>query len=330
MSEQTATKLVIIIPALNEQYTIVDVIDNIPRQIAGIDVIDVVVIDDGSTDKTAKLASAANAHVVHHPRPLGVGAAFHTGLSCALERGADIIVNIDGDGQFNPHDIPELIAPIVQGKAWFVTCTRFAKPDFIPDMPVIKRWGNKWMVYLINFITSQRFTDVSCGFRAYTRDAALRLILFGHFTYTQESLIDLAQKGIPITEVPLKVRGRRQHGRSRVADNLWRYGIKSASIIFRAARDYHPLTFFGLPGLLVFLLGVVGGVFLLIHWLNTGQTYPYRSLVQVSGIFIIVGVLLGFLAMLADMQHRNRLLIEKIVYLARKKAYATKHDIAEF
>lgn len=327
---QNAAKLVVIIPALNEQRTIANVINNIPRQIPGIGAVEIVVINDGSTDKTVDQATKAGAHVVHHPKPLGVGAAFHTGLRHALEHGADIIVNIDADGQFDPRDIPQLIQPILDQKAWFVTCTRFADPKLMPRMPLIKRWGNKWMVYLINFITGQHFTDVSCGFRAYTRDAALRLILFGHFTYTQESFIDLAQKSIPMTEVPLKVTGERKHGHSRVASNLWRYGLKSASIIFRAARDYHPLTFFGVPGLLIFLLGVAGGIFLLIHWLNTGQTYPYRSLIQVSGIFIIVGVLLGFLAMLADMQHRNRLLIEKVVYLTRKKAYESKHDIAEF
>lgn len=326
----SANKLIVIIPALNEQETISGVIRGVPRQINGISTVEIIVINDGSTDKTAELAAAAGARVVHHPKPLGVGAAFHTGLRQALEHSADIIVNIDGDGQFNPGDIPKLIQPIIDQKAWFVTCTRFANPKLTPRMPLLKKWGNRRMTRLINFITGQRFTDVSCGFRAYTRDTALRLILFGHFTYTQESFIDLAQKGIPMTEVPLSVRGERRHGQSRVANNLWRYGLKSASIIFRAARDYHPLTFFGLPGLIIFLLGVTAGLFLLIHWLNTGQTYPYRSLVQVSGILIIVGVLLGFLAMLADMQHRNRLLIEKVVYLARKKAYETKHEIAEF
>ncbi|MFH1353902.1 MAG: glycosyltransferase family 2 protein [bacterium] len=328
---QNTAKLIVIIPALNEQRTVAGVINTIPRQIPGIGAVEVVVIDDGSTDETANLAAAAGAHVVHHPSPMGVGAAFHTGLQQALEMGADIVVNIDADGQFNPRYIPKLIQPILDQKAWFVTCTRFADPKLIPQMPLLKLWGNKWMVRLINFITGQHFTDVSCGFRAYNRETALRLILFGHFTYTQESFIDLAQKAIPMAEVPLKVRGERKYGHSRVANNLWRYGLKSASIIFRAARDYHPLTFFGVPGLLIFLLGAAGDVFLLIHWLNTGQTYPYRSLVQISGIFIIVGVLLGFLAMLADMQHRNRLLIEKVVYLTRKKAYEkTGHDIVEF
>lgn len=319
-------KLVVIIPALNEEKTIASVINDIPSNIPGISQTDVIIVDDGSTDKTAEIAQTNNAFVVRHPRTMGVGAAFHTGLHHALEHGSDIIVNIDADGQFNPKDIPELIKPIQDKKAWFTTCTRFAKPELIPQMPVIKKLGNKWMVYLVNIITGKKFTDVSCGFRAYSRETALRLILFGQFTYTQETLIDLAFKDIPIIEVPLKVRGEREHGKSRVANNLWRYGIKSASIIVRTARDYRPTYFFGFPGLVVFLLGVAAGLFLLVHWLKTGQTSPYRSLVQLSSVLLILGFLLGFIAMLADMMHRNRILLDKIVYLTRKKAYEAKNS----
>jgi glycosyltransferase involved in cell wall biosynthesis len=252
---------------------------------------------------------------------MGVGAAMQTGFRQALEHGADIIVNIDADGQFDSADIPQLIAPILAGTAEFVTCSRFADSRLTPRMPEIKKWGNRWMTRIINIITGKKFTDVSCGFRAYTREAALRLVLFGRFTYTQETFIDLAFKGVSMTEVPLKVRGTREYGRSRVADNLWRYGLKSASIIFRSARDFRPFVFFGIPGLAITLVGLGCGSFLLWHWLSTGHTAPYRSLVQVAGIFIIVGVLLGFMAMLADMQHRNRILIEEIVYLTRKKFY---------
>lgn len=319
-------KLVVIIPALNEEKTIADVIKDIPSDIPGIFQTDIIVIDDGSTDKTADIAQANNAFVVQHPRTMGVGAAFHTGLHHALEHGSDIIVNIDADGQFNPKDIPKLIKPIQDKQAWFTTCTRFAKPELIPQMPLLKKLGNKWMVYLINIITGKKFTDVSCGFRAYSRETALRLILFGQFTYTQETLIDLAFKDIPIIEVPLKVQGERVYGKSRVANNLWRYGIKSASIIIRTARDYRPTYFFGFPGLIIILLGISTGTFLLIHWLKTGQTFPYRSLVQLSSVLIILGFLLGFIAMLADMMHRNRILLDKIVYLTRKKAYETKNN----
>lgn len=314
-------KLVVIIPALNEERTIENVIRDIPSRMEGIDRIEVLVIDDGSRDATSQIAQRAGAVVVRHPNTMGVGAAFHTGIRQALIRDADIIVNVDGDGQFNAHDIPELIAPILKQDAWFVSCTRFGNPKLKPKMPLMKYLGNMWMNRIINWITGMKFTDVSCGFRAYTRDAAMRLILFGHFTYTQETFIDLANKKVPMVEVPLKVQGEREHGRSRVASSLWRYGIKSASIIFRTMRDYHPLTFFGLPGVILFAIGSMGGIFLLVHWIQTGQTYPYRSLVQLSSVLLILGFLLAVFAMLADMIHRNRLLIEQIVYLTRKNVY---------
>src|SRR5204863_9360498 len=123
-----------------------------------------------------------------------------------------------------------LIEPILHGQAEFVTTTRFAKLEFMPHMPAIKKWGNHKVTKMVNFITGKNFTDVSCGFRAYSREAALRLTLFGKFTYTQETMIDAAFKDLAIVEVPLMIRGEREHGQSRVASNLWRYAGKSASI----------------------------------------------------------------------------------------------------
>lgn len=314
-------KLIVILPALNEGRTIADVISSIPRQLPGILEVRAIVVDDGSSDNTVKQAEAVGALVVRHGQNLGVGAAFQTGLREALRQGADIIVNIDADGQFNANDIPLLIAPIQRGRAAFVTASRFGLADYRPEMPTIKRLGNQWMVRIINFLTKRNFTDVSCGFRAYSREAALRLTLFGSFTYTQETFIDLAFKNIVMAEVPVRARGEREFGTSRVANNIWRYGIKTATIIFRTARDYRPQYFFGLPGLVIFLSGVASGVFLLVHFLRSGQTYPYRSLVQVAGVLIIVGFLLIFLSMLADMMQRNRMIIEEAVYLARRRAY---------
>jgi glycosyltransferase involved in cell wall biosynthesis len=317
-------KLVVIIPALNEAKTIGDVISAIPKNIPGIASTQVIVINDGSTDATPTIAAEYGALVVSHSQPQGVGAAFHTGIHNALLNGADIIVNIDADGQFNPADIPKLIATMLSGQADFVTATRFARAEFMPQMPAIKKWGNRRVTHMVNFITGKKFTDVSCGFRAYSREAALRLTLFGKFTYTQETLIDAAFKNLSIVEVPLLIKGEREHGQSRVASNLWRYAGKSASIMLLAARDYKPFYFFGVPGLILVILGAIAGIFLLIHYLATGQTAPFRNLVTVSGIALIIGFLLLFISMLADMMRRNRLLLEQSLYLARKQFYGPK------
>lgn len=317
-------QLTVLIPAFNEAATIGSVIQAIPDSIPGVQSVDVVVVDDGSTDNTASIARGRGATVVSHPHRLGVGGAFHTGVREALSRGADIIVNIDADGQFDAKDIPALIEPVIRGSAGFVTATRFAKPELMPKMPAIKIWGNRGVTRLVNMITGKHFTDVSCGFRAYSREAALRMSLFGKFTYTQEVFIDLVFKGIEIVEMPLKIRGQREHGASRVYIGPWHYATKSASIMFRAARDYKPFYFIGLPGIVVFLLGVAGTLFVLNHYLQTGQTAPYRSLVTVAGVLLIIGFLLLFISLVADMIHRNRILIEEQLYLTRKKTYDKK------
>jgi glycosyltransferase involved in cell wall biosynthesis len=315
-------KLVVILPAFNEEATIGKAIDSIPRQIECIDEVQVIVSDDGSTDRTYEIASHAGATVISHRHNLGVGAAFRTGIRSALEAGADIIVNMDADGQFNSADIPQLVQPILDGEADMTTCTRFAKKEFVPDMPAIKKWGNRMMCRLIKWICwGKRFTDVSCGFRAYSRDIALQLTLFGDFTYTQESFIDMIAKGFHIKEIPLQVRGKRQHGNSRVAGNLWRYAVQSAGIIILAARDIRPLMFFGSLGAILLVLGIACGGVVFGWWLSTGGTSPLRSLLIGSAVFLILGFLLIVLALQADMMGRQRKLMEEILYVIRDNQF---------
>jgi len=317
-------KLVVVLPALNEEATIAEVIHRIPRQVEGVGRVEVVVVDDGSTDRTAELACAAGAHVVSHWENRGVGAAFATGLHTALQLGADIIVNMDSDGQFSPEDIPSLVRPIIKQDYGFVTCTRFGNPDFVPQMPRIKRWGNRVMCRLVNWIIwGAKFTDVSCGFRAYSRETALRMTLFGPFTYTHESFIDLAAKGVRMTEVPLRVRGVRQHGQSRVAGNLWKYARQTLPIILRAMRDIRPLVFFGLPALLFVVVGALQVLFVAGWWLATGKTSPWTSMITVGGTCVIVGILLSSVALLADQLRRVRAIQEEVLYIQRKAFYAT-------
>ena len=310
-------KIIITIPAYNEEKTVGSVIKAIPRDIA--EDIKIVVIDDGSTDNTANIAKKSGADkVVSHNTNKGLGVAFQTGIETALEMNADIAVNIDADGQFNPNDIPRLIKPIIDGKVDMVTCSRFLDKNLEPDMPRIKKFGNAIFTKLVSRLTKQKFTDTQCGFRAYSKEVALRLTLFGVHTYTQEVFLDLATKGMRILEIPCKVKGERE-GKSRLVTNVFSYGLKVLLIIIRSFRDYQPLKFFGTIGFGVFFIGFVIGIAMFIRWIFIGIVSPYRSLVNISMLFLIIGFLLLILALIADMFDRHRKLQEEILYRLKKR-----------
>ena len=319
-------KLVVTIPALNEEKTIADVVRGVPRDIERITETEVIVLNDGSTDRTAALAEAAGALVITLKGGGGLGVVFRTGIERAMRRGADIIVNIDGDGQFNPADIRQLIQPLLKDEADFVTCSRFADPALRPTMPAVKFYGNLIVTRIINWVCGgTKFTDVSCGFRAFTRESAYRMTLFGRFTYTQECFIDLFSKGVRIAEIPLKVRGVREFGKSRIAGSVWKYAVNSLPIIVRAMRDIQPLKFFGGIAMLLFLLGAategfVGGWYLF----HSHKTSPFTSLIPIGGVLVTLGFLLGVLALLADMLGRHRRISEELLYLARRRIYSNR------
>jgi hypothetical protein len=187
-------------------------------------------------------------------------------------------------------------------------------------MPLVKKWGNRMMCRIINWIIwGGRFTDVSCGFRAYTRETALRLNLFGQFTYTQETFIDLAAKGVRMAEVPLRVRGVREHGKSRVASNLWHYGTNALLIILRSMRDIRPLKFFGLISVCLLALGALCGLFVFGWWCATGGTSPFHSVLIGSATFLMLGFIVGVLALLADMIGRVRRMQEAILLQQKRE-----------
>jgi len=323
-------RLVVALPALNEAATIAKVVEGIPRTLPGVDRVSVLVVDDGSTDDTATLARGAGAEVISLGENRGLGTAFATALDGALRRGASYMVFMDSDGQFDPAGIATLLAPLLEGRADFATCTRFADPKLEPTMPWIKRRGNAWMTALVNRIVRPKrpFTDVSCGFRAYTRDALLLLNLYGRFTYTQETFLDLAAKGLRLTEVSLPVRGVREFGQSRIARSLSRYAWQTSSIIMRSLRDHQPLRVFGTLGGGVVLLGVAQLGFVYLHWLRTTFTSPWQALITTGGACIVTGVILLGIALLADMIGRGRTIQERLLYFARRDYYereAAKH-----
>lgn len=316
--------MVVTIPAFNEAATVAQVIGAIPKNIFGVRNIDVVVIDDGSTDDTAKVAAASGARVISFSHNRGLGAAFREALHRALGLGADIIVNIDGDGQFNPQDIPKLIEPIIQGQADMVTASRFADPDLIPRMPWIKKWGNQVGANVVSKLTGQKLHDVSCGFRAYSRDTALRATLLGGHTYTHEVILDLAFRGLRIVELPVKVRGVRKVGKSRLTENLWKHCWNSLLIIFRAYRDYRPTRVFGTISIVFLLLAVSCGVFVICHYLATGAFSPYIFVAFLAGGFGFVSLICYITALLAGMINRLRILQDEQLFLLRKREYDTR------
>ncbi len=317
-----APNIAVIIPALNEEQTIADVV----RRCVGVGKtngwkLSVFVVDDGSTDNTANTARMEGARVLSHNRNLGVGQAFQTGLTEALRSDADILVNIDADGQFQPERIPELIAPILNGCADFATASRFKDPSLLPDMPLVKIIGNRLMSRLISGIARQKFFDVSCGFRAYSREAALRLNLWGSFTYTQESILEIAIKGLRIEEVPMSIRGTRAVGESRVANNLWRYGIRTLQIILHTYRDYWPLYFFGWLSLPFLTMGVGLLLFLVVHWQQTGSFSPHIWAGFTGGGLIGLGTLTLVTGVMAEMLKRIRLNQETLIYYQKRAEF---------
>lgn len=307
-----------VLPALNEEATIGDVLARIPNRIEGIDRISVVVVDDGSTDRTGEIAREHGAHVLRHRSRRGVGSAFQTGVEYAIDLPADFMVNMDADGQFPPEEIGKLVAPLVEGRADCVTASRFIDKSLRPEMSAIKYYGNLAMSWLISVLTGRRYYDVSCGFRAYTRDTLLRMNLFGRFTYTQETFIDLTYKQVSILEVPMRVRGTREFGESRVVSSIGRYAVSSGKIIFRAFCDYRPIFIFGSISLF-FLAGALAlGGFLLFHWFSTGGFTPHKWAGFAAAFFGTMGLLSGVTALLADMVQRIRMNQERILYHLRK------------
>lgn len=305
--------IAVLIPALNEEKQLGQVIEAIPEFVDHI-----IVIDDGSTDRTVEVAEQKGAKVISHKSNRGVGAALSTGVKAVLGMEVDILVNIDGDGQFDPADIEKLVQPILDNRADFVSASRFIDKAYKPKMPRAKYWGNLWMSRFISRLTRQKFYDVSCGFRAYSRETLQRLNLFGDFTYTQESFIDLAFKGISILEVPVHVRGSREFGKSRVASNLCRYAFQTLNIILRTFRDNKPYRLFGSMSLIVFLLGLGFAIFLGQHYLRTGFFTPHKWAGFIAGFLFVVSLLLLLIGFVLDMFARMRRNQEEILFQLKR------------
>jgi glycosyltransferase involved in cell wall biosynthesis len=302
------------------------VIGGIPREIAGVGEISVLVIDDGSRDDTAEQARRAGAQVIRHDLTRGVGAAFQTALVVARESGVEFLVTIDADGQFDPTDIPHVAAPVLAGEADFATGSRFVDPALEPEMPRMKRWGNRQIARIVSGLTGHRFADVSCGMRCYSREALLHLNVLGKFTYTHEVLLDLCFKGLRVVEVPIRVRGEREYGTSRVAGSLLRYAINTSRILIGAYRDYNPLRFFGALALALAVPAVVLELFFLAHYVLVGTFSPHKWAGFGGGGLLVLALLMVFMGMIGDMLNRHRVYLEELLYEQRRRSTERPDD----
>lgn len=298
-------KLAVVTICMNEAKTIEELINRIPKKVPGIDKIEVHLIDDGSQDATAEIARRAGARVHSDGSNRGLAFRFREAVNIVLDSDADIMVNIDGDLQFSPEDIPKLVQGVVKGEYDFVAADRFTDPKtgrpHQPDnMPSVKYWGNRVGAAIVSRLSGKKLNDVTCGFRAYNRRALFALNTNGSHTYTQESFQVLAAKRFRILTVPTKVKYFKDR-KSRVVKSIPKYIVVSGINILRAFRDFAPLKFFVTLGNLPFVLGLVCLVFLGVHWINTGDLSPYKF-VGFSGIYLVtLGIFLWSLGILADM-----------------------------
>lgn len=313
-------RLIVNIPAFNESEKIGDTIKRIPRSFPGIDEVLVQVVDDGSHDGTADIARSAGADsVVSHPQNRGIGKTFRTSVESALEGGVDIMVNIDADGQFDPADIEKLIRPILDGKADLVTADRFSEHK-AENIPFVKDVLNRFAASLIGWFMKSPISDLTCGFRAYSRETLLHLNLPGAFTYTQEVIIDALGKDLRVLWIPVKVTYFADR-KSRVVKSVAKYIKNSSKIIMKAVRDVRPLKFFGIPGLSLIFIGLAVFAVFLFSYFQEFKITPYRNYLLTSIALFLVGMQLFVFALIADMIKSNRKLTEDMMYQMRKERY---------
>ncbi len=301
-------KLVIQIPCYNEEKTLPISLADLPKEISGIDVIETLIIDDGSTDDTQGVARQAGVnYIVSFPQNRGLAKAFMAGIEKSLEVGADIIVNTDADNQYRADDIPLLIEPILNQKADFVVGQRPISE--IEHFSQVKKILQKLGSWVVRVASKTDIPDAPSGFRAMNREAAKRLHVFSEYTYTLETIIQAGQKGFAVTSVP--VRTNKDMRESRLVKSLRSYVARSISTIIRVFMTYKPFRFFAVPGATCFILGFLLGA-RFIYFYMAGDGDGHIQSIILSGILMTTGFLMSVIGLVADLISVNRKLLEQI------------------
>jgi len=308
--------LIIQIPCLNEERTLTGTVKDLPRKVEGFDLVEWLVVDDGSTDQTVEVARELGVdHVVSHPHNRGLAAAYMTGLETALRLGADVIVNTDADNQYDANGIPDLVRPILQGQADMVVGERPIEQidEFSGVKKILQRLGSR----VVRAFSGTEVRDAASGFRAVSRSTAIRLRVFGRYTYTMETLVQAGWEGLVVKSVPVGVNPKTRE--SRLVRSIPQYVFRSATTIIRTFALYKPFRFFVSVGLPFFVVGV----FLVLRWALYyifSDTYSSRLPSLFVGLgFILLAVQIWTVAFVADLIAANRRLSSDLLNAQRTK-----------
>ena len=315
-------KLIIQIPCFDEEQTLPETVDALPREIPGIDVIELMVINDGSTDRTVQVARDLGVHhVVSFRRNRGLAYAFKAGLDASLRLGADVIVNTDADNQYRGDDVRALVKPILDCRADMVIGDR--RVDSIPHFGFVKKKLQKLGSAVVRQVSRTTVPDTTSGFRAYSREAAMRLNLVSEFTYTLETIIQAGQNKMAVHSVPVRTNDVTRP--SRLFRSVPQYVRRSVGTILRIFLMYRPLTVFLWLGGLVLAVGLALGVRFLVYYFTGGGSGHVQSVV-LSAALLGIGVQIVVMGLLADLIGANRKLVEDVLHRVKRLEALRQRD----
>lgn len=301
-------KLVIQIPCYNEEKSLPITLNALPKKIEGIDEIEILIINDGSTDNTVEVAKGLGVkNIVEMPHNSGLAKAFVAGINASLSIGADIIVNTDADNQYCANDIEKLVRPIIDGSADIVIGSRPVSK--IQHFSLLKKMLQKLGSFVMRLISSTDVEDAPSGFRAFSRNAALQLNVFDNYTYTLETIIQAKAKGLILECVPINVNPDLR--KSKLVKNIFDYVRRSMFTMIRMFIIYRPFRFFAILSSIFLVLGTLIGIRFLYYFMNNSGTGHIQSLI-LSAILIITGVQVAVIAVLSELMSINRKLLEDI------------------
>lgn len=315
MKKSAQMKLTILIPAYNEEATIKQVIQEIPKSFESVSETEIIVIDDGSSDNTVKIAKENGAAVYSFNHNQGLAKAISFGFGKCLEHKADLLVILDADCQYDAREIPLILQPIMEGKADIVLGDR--QINQLDHMPFQKRIGNQMVSKVVSRLIGQTINDGQTGFRAFNKNALNKIHIFSGYTYTQETLLQAKYKGLKILEVPVTFRKRADE--SRLISNIFTYAFRTVALLASTVAFYKSFKFFGLLSAILFGFGLTFSAFLLNHLYSTGNIRPHYPLTVLTALFLITAAIAALMSIISSILNRQSILLEEINQKLKEK-----------